>query len=143
MEHNIGFTFHKDFTQVLALTDGRGVDAAVELVGVNVLGDTLRATRPGGVVCFTGMVSDHWSIAEFNPMDWIPNGVRLTAYSGEAKDLPPEVLQEYLDALADGTASPPPLTTVSRVGGSQARPRGHGPLQARQEGRPGPPRERS
>ena len=97
--------------QVLALTDGRGVDAAVELVGVNVLGNTLRATRPGGVVCFTGMVSDHWSIAEFNPMDWIPNGVRLTAYSGEAKDLPPEVLQEYLDALADGTASPPPLTT--------------------------------
>ena len=37
--------------------------------------------------------------------------IRVTAYSGEAKDLPPEVLQEYLDALADGTASPPPLTT--------------------------------
>ncbi|AFN45232.1 hypothetical protein FBF34_03595 [Arachnia propionica] len=33
--------------------------------------------------------------------------IRVTAYSGEAKDLPPEVLQEL---LAYGTASPPPLT---------------------------------
>jgi NADPH:quinone reductase-like Zn-dependent oxidoreductase len=33
-----------------------GVDGAVELVGTNTLPDTLRATRPGGTVCFTGSV---------------------------------------------------------------------------------------
>ncbi|MGB7963054.1 MAG: zinc-binding dehydrogenase, partial [Propionicimonas sp.] len=42
-----------------------GVDSAVELVGVNVLRDTLRATRAGGTVCFTGMLSDEWTIHEF------------------------------------------------------------------------------
>ena len=37
-------------------------------------------------------------------MDWLPNGVRLTAYSGEAADLPAAVLQEFLDAVAAGRA---------------------------------------
>jgi NADPH:quinone reductase len=77
-----------------------GVDGAVELVGVDVMRDTLRAVRTGGVVCFTGMLSDHWTIPEFYPMEWLPNGVRLTAYSGEAADLSPEVLQRFLDDVA-------------------------------------------
>ena len=81
-----------------------GVDGAVELVGVNVMRDTLRATRSGGTVCFTGMLSDEWTIHEFYPMDWLPNGVRLTAYSGEAADLSPETLQDFLDRAAAGEA---------------------------------------
>lgn len=84
-----------------------GVDGAVELVGTNTLPDTLRATRPGGTVCFTGMLSDQWTIPDFYPMDVIPNGVRLTAYSGEASDLPASVLQDFLDAAADGRAFVP------------------------------------
>ncbi len=81
-----------------------GVDGAVELVGVNTMKDTLRAVRTGGVVCFTGMLSDQWTIPEFYPMDWLPNGVRLTAYSGEAADLSPATLQGFLDAVAEGRA---------------------------------------
>ena len=84
-----------------------GVDGAVELVGTNVLRDTLRAVRSGGTVCFTGMLSDQWSIPDFYPMDWIPNGVRLTAYSGEAADLPESTLQDFLDAVAAGQATIP------------------------------------
>lgn len=84
-----------------------GVDGAVELVGVNVLRDTLRATRTGGTVCFTGMLSDEWTIHDFYPMDWLPNGVRLTAYSGEASDLSPAVLQAFLDAVAANGAVVP------------------------------------
>ena len=84
-----------------------GVDAAVELVGTNTLPDTLRATRVHGVVCFTGMLSDQWTIPEFYPMDVIPNGVRLTAYSGEASDLPAAVLQEFLGAVATGEVDVP------------------------------------
>jgi NADPH:quinone reductase len=84
-----------------------GVDGAVELVGVNVLKDTLQAVRPGGTVCFTGMLSDNWTIADFYPMDWLPNGVRLTAYSGEAADLPASVLQDFLNAVADREAAVP------------------------------------
>jgi len=84
-----------------------GVDGAIELVGVNVMKDTLRAVRTGGTVCFTGMLSDQWTIAEFYPMEWLPNGVRLTAYSGEAADLTPDALQEFLDAVHEGRASVP------------------------------------
>ncbi len=84
-----------------------GVDGAVELVGVNVMKDTLRAVRAGGTVCFTGMLSDQWTIPDFYPMDWLPNGVRLTAYSGEASDLPASVLQAFIAAVEAGTATVP------------------------------------
>jgi NADPH:quinone reductase-like Zn-dependent oxidoreductase len=84
-----------------------GVDGAVELVGVNVMRDTLRAVRTGGTVCFTGMLSDQWTINEFYPMDWLPNGVRLTAYSGEASDLTQRELQGFLDAVDAGHARVP------------------------------------
>ena len=84
-----------------------GVDAALELVGAPTLRDTLRATRSGGVVCFTGMLSNEWVIKDFYPIDFIPNGVRLTAYSGEASDLPGAVLQSFLDDVARGAAKVP------------------------------------
>ncbi|WP_241795428.1 zinc-binding dehydrogenase [Microbacterium sp. C5A9] len=92
--------------QVRELVPG-GVDGAIELVGANVMRDTLRSVRTGGTVCFTGMLSDVWTIPEFYPMDWLPNGVRLTAYSGEAADLDAPVLQTYLDAVAEGVARIP------------------------------------
>ena len=51
--------------------------------------DTLRATRVHGVVCFTGMLSNEWTVPDFYPIGYIPTGVRLTGYGGEAADLPP------------------------------------------------------
>ena len=84
-----------------------GVSGAVELVGAPTLRDTLRATAVHGTVCFTGMLSDKWIVPDFYPMDYLPNGVRLTAYSGEASYLPPAVLQDFLDAVAAGLAVVP------------------------------------
>src|SRR4029453_7427292 len=84
-----------------------GVDAALELVGTPTLPDTLAATRLHGVVCFTGMLSNQWTVPDFYPIDFTPRGVRLTAYSGSASDLPAAVLQEFLDAVAAGEAVVP------------------------------------
>ncbi|WP_233493967.1 zinc-binding alcohol dehydrogenase family protein [Desertihabitans brevis] len=84
-----------------------GVSGAVELVGTPTLRDTLRATAVHGTVCFTGMLSNQWTVPDFYPIDFLPNGVRLTAYSGEASDLPAEVLQHFLDAVASGAATLP------------------------------------
>jgi NADPH2:quinone reductase len=84
-----------------------GVDAALELVGTPTLPDTLAATRVHGVVCFTGMLSNQWTVPDFYPIDYIPRGVCLTAYSGGAEDLPAKVLQEFLDAVALGDAVVP------------------------------------
>ena len=38
---------------------------------------------------------------------YLPTGVRLTAYKGDAADLPPRVLQDFLDAVAAGAAAVP------------------------------------
>ena len=84
-----------------------GVDCALELIGVPTLPDTLEATRVHGVVCFTGMLSNEWIVKDFYPIDYIPRGVRLTAYGGDANDLPLAVLQEFLDAVAAGRATVP------------------------------------
>lgn len=90
-----------------------GVDAALELVGTPTLPDTLRATRVHGTVCFTGMLSNRWTVEEFYPIDYIPRGVRLTAYSGGAGDLPAPLLQAYLDRLAAGSLASGPLRTYT------------------------------
>ena len=84
-----------------------GVDVALELVGTPTLPDTLAATRVHGVVCFTGMLSNQWTVPEFYPIDYLPRGVRLTAYSGDASDLPARVLQGFLDDVAAGSAVVP------------------------------------
>ena len=92
--------------QARAIVPG-GVDAALELVGTPTLPDTLRATRIHGVVCFTGMLSNQWTVRDFYPIDYLPRGVRLTAYGGDATDLPTHVLQDFLDAVAAGDAIVP------------------------------------
>ena len=84
-----------------------GVDTALELVGTPTLPDTLRSTRVHGVVCFTGMLSNEWTVRDFYPIDYLPRGVRLTAYGGDSADLPPSVLQDFLDAVAAGHVSVP------------------------------------
>ena len=84
-----------------------GVDAALELVGTPTLPDTLRATRVHGVVCFTGMLSNEWTVPDFYPIEYLPRGVRLTAYGGGAADLPAGVLQSFLDDVAAGRLEVP------------------------------------
>ncbi len=84
-----------------------GVDTALELVGTPTLPDTLRSVRVHGVVCFTGMLSNQWTVRDFYPIDYLPRGVRLTAYHGDAGDLPPRVLQDFLDGVAAGSTVVP------------------------------------
>jgi NADPH:quinone reductase len=84
-----------------------GVDTALELVGTPTLPDTLHSTRLHGVVCFTGMLSNVWTVRDFYPIEYLPRGVRLTSYHGEAKDLPQPVLQEFLNAVAASHAVVP------------------------------------
>jgi len=84
-----------------------GVDKAIELIGTPTLPDTLRATRVHGVVCFTGMLSNQWTVRDFYPIEYLPRGVRLAAYGGDAADLPATVLQQFLDDVAGGVGRVP------------------------------------
>jgi NADPH:quinone reductase-like Zn-dependent oxidoreductase len=84
-----------------------GVDVTLDLVGAPTLLDRLRATRVHGVACSTGYLSNQWIVPNFYPAGFLPRGVRLTGYSGNASDLPQPVLQEFLDAVAAGDATMP------------------------------------
>ena len=88
-----------------------GIDAGLELVGTATLPDTLASMKVHGTVCFVGMLSNEWIVKDFYPIDYLPKGVRLTAYGGEAADLPAPVLQRFLDRIADGSISLGPATT--------------------------------
>lgn len=87
-----------------------GVDGALELVGAPTLRDTLACTRIGGTVCFTGMLSNKWIVEQFYPIDFIPTGVRLTAYGGGASNLPSTVLSDVANAIHRGEVSLPIVT---------------------------------
>jgi NADPH:quinone reductase-like Zn-dependent oxidoreductase len=90
-----------------------GVDATLELVGTPTLRDSLDATRVHGVVCGAGYLSNEWIVPDFYPTGFLPNGVRLTGYSGDASDLPEAILQEFLDRVAAGEATVPIAKTYT------------------------------
>lgn len=100
-----------------------GVDCALELVGTPTLQDTLKSVRVHGVACFTGMLSNEWTVKDFYPIDYLPRGVRLTAYSGEASDLPADVLQGFLDDVAAGKAKVPVDSVYDFAGIQEAHTR--------------------
>lgn len=88
-----------------------GVHKALELVGTPSLPSTLRSVRMHGVVCFAGMLSNHWLLPNFYPNDDLPRGVRLSGYHGTANDLTAEVLQSFLNDVAAGDV-PVPINQV-------------------------------
>jgi NADPH2:quinone reductase len=53
------------------------------------------------------MLSNQWTVKDFYPIGCLPSGVRLTAYSGEAADLPADVLQSFLEDVAAGRMTVP------------------------------------
>jgi NADPH:quinone reductase-like Zn-dependent oxidoreductase len=90
-----------------------GVDATLELVGTPTLHDSLEATRVHGVVCAAGYLSNEWIVPAFYPSGFLPRGVRLAGYFGDASDLPQAVLQDFLDAIAAGEATMPIAKTYT------------------------------
>jgi len=77
-------------------------DRVLELIGASTLLDSLRCVGRGGIVCMTGMLGGEWVLNDFHPMGDIPTAVKLTSYSGEAADLTPTQLQEYIGLVENG-----------------------------------------
>ena len=102
-----------------------GVNAALDLVGTPTLPDTLRAVRVHGTACFGGSLSNQWTVRDFAPNEYLPKGVRLAGYSGDAADLPRQAFQEILDAVA-AAAGLPRGPHLRRPGAGTASPRRHG-----------------
>ncbi|MEB2777925.1 zinc-binding alcohol dehydrogenase family protein [Algoriphagus sp. D3-2-R+10] len=83
-----------------------GVDKGLELVGTNTLADTLQCIKPGGLVCFTGMLSENWSFKDFAPMDYIPSTVGLTTFDSGSIKVPAPYFQKFLQKIEKGEIRP-------------------------------------
>ena len=81
-----------------------GVDGLLELVGTVTLLDSLRAVRPGGVVCNTGILGNAWAMDRFEPLVDIPSTVKLTTYGSgtTSAERSTAALQEIADGVAAG-----------------------------------------
>jgi NADPH:quinone reductase-like Zn-dependent oxidoreductase len=80
-----------------------GVDKVLELVGTTTLLDSLRCTKPNGIVCMTGIVGNSWTLERFAPMDAIPTSVCLTQYSGGSAEFMSTPLDDLAKLIAAGT----------------------------------------
>ena len=81
----------------------QGVDKVLELIGTTTLKDSLRCTRPGGIVCMTGIVGNAWAFDQFAPMEAIPSAVNLTVYAGGSEDFMQTPLSDLAEQIAAGT----------------------------------------
>jgi NADPH:quinone reductase-like Zn-dependent oxidoreductase len=81
-----------------------GVHGVLELIGTGTLLDSLQATAPHGIVCFTGMLGNAWVLHDFEPMAAIPSTVKLTQFSTESVTAAnsTEALQQIVDGVAAG-----------------------------------------
>lgn len=79
-----------------------GVNKVLELIGTRSLKDSLKCIAPKGMVCMTGILGNEWTMNDFTPMGDIPSLGRLTVYMGESKNLNKELLQDFIDAVANG-----------------------------------------
>ena len=84
-----------------------GVDVALELVGTPTLPDTLRATAVHGVVCFTGMLSNQWTVPGLLPDRLPATACGSPPTAARPTDLPADVLQSFLDDVAAGRLTVP------------------------------------
>jgi len=81
-----------------------GADGVIDLVGGPALIDTVRTAARGGTVCNTGILGGTWIIKEFEPLEDIPSGVKLTTF-GSSTIVPAEggrALQRIADDVAAG-----------------------------------------
>lgn len=80
----------------------KGVDKTLELVGTPTLKDSLNSTAPFGTVCMTGMLSEQWSITDFEPMEYIPATVNLTIYDSRQIRIEREEFQKFIHQIEKG-----------------------------------------
>jgi NADPH:quinone reductase len=85
-----------------------GVDGLLELIGPVTLLDSLRAVRPRGIVCHTGLLGNVWVMERFEPLEDIPSTVKLTSYHSGTTSAARSTaaLQEIVDGVAAGRYRP-------------------------------------
>lgn len=83
-----------------ALADGpwkRQPNKVLELVGPKTLHDSLYCVTQPGIVCSTGLLGGQFTVPQFDPIKYIPNGVYLTGFFSNYPD--PETIKNMLSLI--------------------------------------------
>ncbi|RZJ63118.1 MAG: NADPH:quinone reductase [Flavobacterium sp.] len=83
------------------------VNKVLELIGTPTLKDSLACTAAFGKVCMTGMLSEQWSIKDFDPMGYIPATVSLTVYDSGQFRVDHSAFQSFIQQIEQGKIIPP------------------------------------
>ncbi len=79
-----------------------GVHKVLELVGTSTLKDSLKSVVTGGTVCMTGMLSEAWAIADFEPMEYIPSSVHFTVFDSGQHKMDKIAFQKFISDVEAG-----------------------------------------
>jgi NADPH:quinone reductase-like Zn-dependent oxidoreductase len=80
-----------------------GPDFILELVGANLIIDSLNLVAPGGTVCLSGLLGGVWVLPEFEPLAVMPSGKKLTVFRSD--DVRGAIGAPVLQAIVDGVAA--------------------------------------
>lgn len=78
-------------------------DKVLDLIGTETVHDSLRCVKEGGIVCMAGIVGNQWTLANVNPMEYIPSAVCLTSYSGSSEDFMSMPLTDRARKVEEGS----------------------------------------
>ena len=92
-----------------------GPEGLLDLIGGPAVIEALELVRSGGVVCNTGILGGVWTIPEFEPLEQIPSGVKLTTYRSGVIDA--EWGSKTLQRIVEGVESGRCDANVDRVYG--------------------------
>ena len=118
--------------EVLELTDGRGVDLALEMTGPEHLGETARILAPFGRLIVFGAVAgrtngnSHVNGADLDALLYAPAlgtgvvGFNLTSWFQYRIEPTIAALQRLIGWIADGTIAGPPITALPLAQAAEA-----------------------
>lgn len=107
-DHVIDFRKVDAVDEIMALTDGRGVDVAVEALGLqSTFEAALRVLRPGGVLSSLGVYADDLTIPRGAYLAGLGDHTIVSTLCPGGK----ERMRRLMDVIASGRFDPRPLVT--------------------------------
>ncbi|KAF7972020.1 hypothetical protein HWV62_19229 [Athelia sp. TMB] len=88
--------------EVMRITNGKGADKCIDLVGGTVLMDTCASVGPEGVISIVGCVGGEWTLNGFAYSAALAPHKSLTVFSSSVVELQKSPLQKIVDMVSTG-----------------------------------------
>ncbi|KAF7985167.1 hypothetical protein HWV62_7750 [Athelia sp. TMB] len=87
---------------VMRITNSKGADKCIELIGGTVLSDTCASVGPEGVISIVGCVGGEWSLNGFDYFAALAPNKSLKVFTSDKVDIRKSPLQKIVDMVSSG-----------------------------------------